>query len=270
MTAEMEGRVVLVTGATDGLGRGLARALVRAGADVLVHGRDPERIAATVQELGAGSQVRAYRADFASLAEVRGLAREVLEREPRLHVLVNNAGIGASVPGGRVRLESADGIELRFAINYLAGWLLTRELLDRLRDSQPARIVNVSSAGQVALDFADLMLERGYDGVRAYCQSKLAQILFTVDLAERLRGEQITVNALHPATYMPTKIVTAAPRSELREGVEATMRLIADPALAQVSGRYFWGLDEAEPDPQAFDPAARARLREVSEELAGA
>ena len=267
MTGDLSGRVVLVTGATDGLGRGLAAALRRQGAEVLVHGRDPERIAATVGDLGGGPHVRSYRADFSSLDEVRGLAQEVLACEPRLHVLVNNAGIGASVPGGRARLESADGLELRFAVNYLAGYLLTRELLGRLRDSAPARIVNVSSAGQMALDFADLMLERDYSGVRAYCQSKLAQILFTIDLAERLRGEQITVNALHPATYMPTKIVTAAPRSELREGVEATLRLIADPALDGVSGRWFWGLDETDPDPQAFDPAARERLRAVSEEL---
>jgi NAD(P)-dependent dehydrogenase (short-subunit alcohol dehydrogenase family) len=262
----MDGRVALVTGATDGLGRALAGELADAGWTVLVHGRDPERIDAAVGELAqTAADVRAYRADLSSLDEVRRLAGEVLDREQRLDVLVSNAGIGT---GDGRREESADGYELRFAVNYLAGFLLTERLLPLLRASAPARIVNVSSAGQQAIDFDDVMLERDYGGVRAYCQSKLAQILSTYDLAERLDGSGVTATALHPATYMPTKMVRS-PISTLEEGVEATLRLVADPELDGVSGRYFNGLREARPDPQAEDPEARRRLRELSERLTG-
>jgi NAD(P)-dependent dehydrogenase (short-subunit alcohol dehydrogenase family) len=269
----MTGRTVLVTGATDGLGRALARALVEAGATVLVHGRSAERIAAGVDELrraaGGDDRVRSYRADFASLAEVRDMADELRAAEPRLHVLVNNAGIGTNVPGGGERMESEDGYELRFAVNYLAGHLLTEQLLGLLTQSAPARVVNVSSAGQMPLDFDDLMLERSYDGVRAYCQSKLAQIMQAIDLSERFEPERLTANALHPATYMPTKIVPS-PMSTLEEGVDATLRLVTDDSLGRVSGRYFDGEREAAAHPQAYDPGARARLRAISEELTGA
>jgi NAD(P)-dependent dehydrogenase (short-subunit alcohol dehydrogenase family) len=255
--------VVMVTGATDGLGRGLARALDAAGATVLVHGRSEERIAETLSELS--ERARGYRADLSSLAEVRRLADEVLAAEPRLDVLVNNAGIGTTVPGGGERQESADGYELRFAVNYLSGYLLTRRLLDLLRRSAPSRVVNVSSAGQAAIDFDDVMLERGYSGVQAYCQSKLAQILFTFDLAEERDGDGVTATCLHPATYMPTKIVPS-PISSLEEGVDATMRLITGPP-EEVGGRYFNGTREARADAQAYDPGARQRLRELSDEL---
>ncbi len=252
---------ILVTGATDGLGRALARELVARDHDVLVHGRSLQRIDETVAELGS-PRVRAYRADLSSLAEVRELARAVREREERLDVLVNNAGLGAHGP----REESADGLELRFAVNYLAGYLLTRELLDLLRASAPARIVNVASAGQQALDFSDLQLERDYSGVRAYCQSKLAQILFTVDLAGELEGSGVSVTALHPATYMPTKMVPS-PISTLQEGVDATLRLVDSADVEGVSGVYFNGQSEARADPQAYDADARRALREASDAL---
>jgi NAD(P)-dependent dehydrogenase (short-subunit alcohol dehydrogenase family) len=138
--------------------------------------------------------------------------------------------------------------------------------------SAPARIVNVASAGQMAIDFDDVMLEDGYDGVRAYCQSKLAQVMHAFDLAEELAGTGVTATALHPATYMPTKMVTAAgvtPASTLEEGLEATWRLAADPALEGVTGAYFNGTSEAGADPQAYDADARRRLRELSERLVG-
>jgi NAD(P)-dependent dehydrogenase (short-subunit alcohol dehydrogenase family) len=262
-----DGKVVLITGATDGLGRALAGAAVSAGATVLVHGRSDERIAETLAEIGAGDRVRAYRADLASLEDVRRLADEVLAAEPRLDVLVNNAGIGSDVPGGGARMESADGHELRFAVNYLSGYLLTRRLLDLLRRSAPSRIVDVSSAGQMALDFDDVMLRHDYDGVRAYSQSKLAQILFTFDLAEELEGSGVTATCLHPATYMPTKIV-ASPISSIDDGVDATMHLVTAPP-DEIAGRYFSGRREARADAQAYDAGARARLRELSEELTG-
>jgi NAD(P)-dependent dehydrogenase (short-subunit alcohol dehydrogenase family) len=255
--------VVLVTGATDGLGRALARSLAESGHTVLVHGRSDERIADTLAEIGGDA--RAYRADLSSLAEVDGLADEVLAAEPQLSALVNNAGIGSDVPGDGARQESEDGYELRFAVNYLAGYRLTRRLLDRLRENAPARIVNVSSAGQTAIDFDDVMLERGYSGVRAYCQSKLAQILFTFDLDEELRGSGVIATCLHPSTYMPTKIVHS-PTSTIADGVEATMRLLTAPA-DEVAGRYFNALREARADPQAYDAEARENLRALSEEL---
>jgi NAD(P)-dependent dehydrogenase (short-subunit alcohol dehydrogenase family) len=263
------GEVILVTGATDGLGRGVAGELARRGARVLVHGRDPGRVEATSAELGdraAGS----YEADFASLGEVRAMAERVLADHERLDVVVNNAGIGSTLPGEGARLESRDGYELRFAVNYLAGFLLTGLLEPLLTGSPASRVVNVSSAGQMPIDFDDVMLERGYNGTRAYCQSKLAQVMHTFDLAERLADRGVTANCLHPATYMPTKIVlhargTAA--SSLEEGVRATTRLVVDPELERTTGRYFDGLREARADAQAYDLDARRCLRELSEQL---
>ncbi|HEX6527971.1 MAG TPA: SDR family NAD(P)-dependent oxidoreductase [Streptosporangiaceae bacterium] len=265
----MEDRVVLVTGATDGLGRALAAELAAQGMTVLVHGRDPGRIAETVTEVEAASKdgaVRSYQADFADLGQVRALASRITEREPRLDVLVNNAGIGTDVPGGGARQESADGHELRFAVNYLAGFALTRLLLPLLERSAPSRIVNVSSVGQQAIDFGDVMLTSGYSGMRAYRQSKLAQVMFTIDLAPRLDGTGVTVNALHPATFMPTKIVPS-PISTIAEGVEATMHLVTGEDTG--TGRYYNGLREDRADAQAYDADARRRLRELSEKLTG-
>jgi len=259
---DLDGKVVLITGATDGLGRALAREVLDAGATVLVHGRSAERIADTVAGLDGGDRVRSHRADLASLAEVRALAAALLDAEPRVDVLVNNAGIGARTGRVEERELSADGYELRFAVNHLAGFALTQRLLPIVTE----RIVNVSSLGQQAIDFDDVMLEHGYSGSRAYCQSKLAQILYTFELAPRV---DVTVNALHPATYMPTKMVHA-PISTLEEGVEATLRLVADPALAGVTGRFFDGLREAVPDAQAADAQARRRLWALSEELTAA
>jgi NAD(P)-dependent dehydrogenase (short-subunit alcohol dehydrogenase family) len=266
---DLTGKTVLITGATDGLGRGLAAEAAGAGATVLIHGRDPQRLRATeaqLRDLADAGRLRCYRADFAELAQVRRMAQEINAVEPRLDVLVNNAGIGDDDPGGGRRVLSADGHELRFQVNYLAGYLLTCELLALLRASAPARIVNVSSGGQSALDFDDLMLEYGYSGMRAYCQSKLAQILHAFDLAERLAGTGVTATCLHPATYMPTKMVRR-PTSTLQEGVDATLRLVADPALADVSGEFFNGTQRWDADPQAYDPRARRRLRELSDAL---
>jgi NAD(P)-dependent dehydrogenase (short-subunit alcohol dehydrogenase family) len=194
----------------------------------------------------------------------------VLEREPHLDALVANAGIGVTLPGDGERMESRDGHELRFAVNYLAHFALTRRLLPLLTDSAPARIVNVSSAGQAPIDFDDVMLERDYDGTRAYCQSKLAQVMLTFDLAEELGQVGVSANCLHPATYMPTKMVTHAgisPASSLEEGTRATLRLVVDRELEGVSGRYFSGEREARAHPQAYDGDARRRLHELSERL---
>jgi NAD(P)-dependent dehydrogenase (short-subunit alcohol dehydrogenase family) len=273
--AELDGKVVLLTGATDGLGRALAAELARAGATVLVHGRDPQRIADTVREVteaagdAGGDRVRSYQADLAGIAGVRALAEQVIASEPRLDVLVNNAGVGATVPGDGVRQESADGYELRFAVNYLAGYELTRLLLPLLRQSAPSRIVNVASIGQQAIDFDDVMLTKDYDGMRAYRQSKLAQVMFTFDLAAELDPAEVTVNALHPATFMPTKIVTGVRLSTIADGVEAVRRLVAAPVSETGTGRYFDRLDESRANDQAYDADARRRLRELSAKLTG-
>jgi len=269
-------QVILVTGATDGLGRAVATELAERGATLLLHGRDETRLAGTFERIRAETQnekLRTYRADFSSLDEVGGMAERIVGDQDRIDVLVNNAGIGTALPGDGERMESRDGHELRFAVNYLAHFLLTRRLVSLIISSAPARIVNVSSAGQAPIDFDDVMLERAYDGVQAYCQSKLAQVMLTFDLAEELRDESVTVNCLHPATYMPTKIVLHARGSAistLEQGGEATLRLAADAELDGVTGRYFNGQNEARAHPQAYDPDARRRLRELSERLAGA
>ena len=266
---DLDGKVILLTGATDGMGRALASDLAREGATVLVHGRDPGRIAATVAEVaaaGGSGHVRSYQADFASLAQVKAMAEEIAKSEPRLDVLVNNAGIGINEPGGGARQESEDGIELRFAVNYLAGYALTRALLPLITASAPSRIVNVASVGQQAIDFDDVMLTAGYDGMRAYRQSKLAQIMDAFGLAEELASAGVTVNALHPATFMPTKVSPAKPLSTIAQGVAATLRLIKEETG---TGRYFNGLAESRADDQAYDPDARTRLRTLSQELTG-
>jgi NAD(P)-dependent dehydrogenase (short-subunit alcohol dehydrogenase family) len=263
-------QTVLVTGATDGLGKAVATELARLGATVLVHGRDDSRGQATLTEIAQATgndRLRWYRADLGDLDQVRRLAAAVAADAPQLNTLISNAGIGGEYPVGG-RQESADGIELRFAVNYLAGFLLIRLLLPTLQASAPARIVQVSSAGQAPIDFDDVMLTRSYSSGQAYCQSKLAQIMFTFDLAEKLAGTGVTATALHPATYMPTKMV-ATPISTLKSGADATVRLVLDRALDGVSGRYYNGQRQARPHRQAYDPAARARLRTLSEQLTG-
>jgi NAD(P)-dependent dehydrogenase (short-subunit alcohol dehydrogenase family) len=251
-------QAILVTGSTDGLGRRVAAELAGRGATVLVHGRDPQKTAAVAREIGSD---RFVVADFASLDEVRRTAGEI----DSLDTLVNNAGLIV-----RERRESADGYELTFAVNYLAHFLLTALLLPKLRE--PARIVNVASIGQAPVALDDLMLERGYDAYRAYAQSKLAQILFTFELAERLRDRETTVNALHPATLMDTKMVRKTfgrTRASVEEGAGAVLRLVSDPELDGVTGRYFDGTRESSAHEQAYDTEARRRLWELSEELTG-
>jgi NAD(P)-dependent dehydrogenase (short-subunit alcohol dehydrogenase family) len=264
------GATILVTGATDGLGKRVALELAKRDATVLLHGRDLERGEAALDEIRreTGSEkLSLYLANFSSLGAVRELAEQVLAENERLDVLINNAGVIA-----RERRQSDNGYELTFAVNHLAPFLLTNLLTPLMRDSVPARIVNVASAGQSPVDFRDVMLERNYDAMRAYTQSKLALIMFSFDLAKRLSGTGVTVNALHPASLMDTKMVQETfgyTMSTVQEGTDATIRLAVSPELEEVTGRYFDGQREARADQQAYDEEARMRLWSLSEELCG-
>ncbi|MEQ9043216.1 MAG: SDR family NAD(P)-dependent oxidoreductase [Sneathiellaceae bacterium] len=275
--SDLTGRTALVTGATDGVGRPLALALARAGADVLVHGRDRARAEALLLEIAAaGGRAAFYPADLGELAQVRRLADLVARDHDRLDILVSNAGIGRGAPGTG-REISADGHELRFAVNYLAGFLLTRLLLPLLRAGAASgpgmsRIVNTASLAQERLDFDDVMLTRDYSGGRAYSQSKLAQIVSTMDMAPELAPDGITVTCLHPATLMDTTMVRLAGRpvqSSVTEGMAALLHLAAGEDVEGRTGLYFNGLEEAKADAQAYDPAAQAKLRALSFRLCG-
>jgi len=265
-------RIALVTGATDGMGRAIARDLAARGWVVIAHGRNQERLDSLVRDVSNSATLVPYLADFASLTEVHAFANEVAADFPRIDVLLNNAGVGSGADR-TMREESRDGYELRLAVNYLAPFALTNHLLPTLRDSASARIVNVASVGQQPFDFDDPMLTRGYEGTVAYSRSKLALIAFTFELAERMRRggiDNITANALHPASLMPTTMVMEGwghSLSTLEEGVEATLRLIEASDVEGTSGRYYDGLREARAKPQAYDAAARRTLWDLSESL---
>jgi NAD(P)-dependent dehydrogenase (short-subunit alcohol dehydrogenase family) len=268
----MNGKTILITGSTDGVGRRVAEKLATTGATVLVHGRHKVRAEDLVSRIrDTGGKAAFYLADFSSLDEVGALADAIERDHDRLDILINNAGIGTSGGDGG-RQMSRDGHELRFAVNYLAGFLLTRRLLPLLRASSPARIVNVSSAGQQPIDFSDVMLTRGYSGVRAYCQSKLAQIMFTFDLAEELASSGVTINCLHPATYMDTTMVRLSgvtPISTVDQGADAILNLATGNDPHGRTGLYFDGLRPARANAQAYDATARHNLRTLSQSLSG-
>lgn len=272
-TVDMRGRTALVTGSTSGLGEVVARRLGAMGATVIVHGLNEQRgreIAAEITAKGPGRAV--YEAgDLASLEQVRSLARRIRAAHPRLHLLVNNAGIGGA--SNDVRRESADGHELVFQVNYLSHFLLTRELVPVLEAAAPARIVNVASIGQRPVNFDDVMMRNGYQTTAAYSQSKLAQIMFTITLAGMLDPAKVTVNSLHPATFMNTPMVLDAgrqPMSSVEDGANAVMQLAVGTALAGRTGLYFNQMNEARANQQAYDAAARQRLWDLSVELTAA
>lgn len=263
-----DARVALVTGSTSGLGREVAYDLAADGWHVIVHGRNVERGQAVVDSiaaLGVGS-AEFHAADFAELAQVRELAAIVRDRHDHLDLLVSNAGIWRPAEEGR--LVSEDGHEMHFQVNYLAGYLLVEELLDLMEAGAPSRIVKVSSVAQAPIDFDDVMLESDYTDFHAYSQSKLAQIFYTIDLAERLEGTGVLAVSVHPATIMDTGMVRdrgMTPRAPVEEGVEAVLNVaLADGIEA---GAYYRGLELQTPHAQALDEAARDSLRELSERL---
>lgn len=280
--SSMKGKTCLVTGATSGIGEVAARELARLGARVVVVGRSPERCAATLDRIrsGAGSTaLESMVADLSSQAEVRRLADEVRGRLDRLDVLINNAG-GMFLK----RQESVDGIELTLALNHLSYFLLTRELLPLLQAGAPARIVNVASGAHrgASIDFGDLQGRRKYSGWRAYQQSKLANILFTNELARRLAGTGVTANSLHPGFvrtrffadftgWMGLLFKSVAPFGAIspEEGAKTTIYLATSPEVEGVTGRYFAKCRPVQPSRRAQDQEVAARLWQTSEEMTG-
>ncbi len=269
-------KIILVTGATDGLGKEVASYFAEQQATVLLHGRNMDKGEAARLELmeKTGNQnLRYFNADFASLSDVREMADQILADHQQIDVLINNAGIGVRTLEAK-REVSSEGHELRFAVNYLSHVLLTFRLLPLLKRAAPSRIINVASAGQQSIDFGDVMLENDYDDWHAYQQSKLAQVMFTIDMARELKGSGVTVNCIHPATLMNTKLVYDSPffdipASTVEEGAKAVEYLAISPALEGVTGKYFDGKKVAEPNPQAHNRDARRRLWELSMKLIG-
>ncbi|MFI8230410.1 SDR family NAD(P)-dependent oxidoreductase [Streptomyces sp. NPDC085900] len=257
---------ILITGATSGLGRYVAFELVRSGHVVLAHGRDAGRTERLVEELRTEGDAEGFVADLASLAQVRELGAHVGDAHPDLDVLINNAGVGAGAPGAGREL-SADGHELRLAVNYLAPVVLTRALLPVLRANTPARIVNVGSVGQEPLDFDDVEFRRGYDGFAAYRRAKFALAAHTFALAEELADTGVAVNVLHPATFMDTAMV--------REGGVTPWNTVADGAPGVLAlatkdlgtGGYFDGTSRSRAHELTYDGQVRRRLSAVTDQL---
>ena len=277
----MSGRTVLVTGGTGGIGKATALGLARMGAHLAITGRDRGRAEGAAREIGAagGGQVDVYVADLSSQAEVRRLAGEVLQRLPRVDVLVNNAG-----GYWNTRHVTADGLEHTFALNHLAPFLLTCLLLGRLEQSAPARVVTVSSNAQAMgrIDFGDLQGERSYSGARAYNQSKLANVLFTYELARRLPGTSVTANVLHPGVARTAfgaedpgrvqRLFVPVMRPFMKspaQGAATSIQVASDPGLDQVTGRYFAGGKPRKSARRSYDEAVAARLWQVSADLTG-
>ena len=279
-TPDLNGKICLITGATAGIGEVTARRLAGMGAAVTIVGRSSERAAATVARIKAatGATVEILIADLSSQADIHRLANEFLARYNRLDVLVNNAGAVFNR-----RLESVDGIEMTWALNHMSYFLLTNLLLGALRAAAPSRIINVASDAHSGeqINFDDPQFKANYNGWRAYGQSKLANILFTVELARRLDGTGVTANALHPGFVasnfgknngglfgiligLAQRVAAISPEA----GAETTVYLASTPEVAGVSGQYFDKCRAVEPSAAGQDRAAAARLWEISEALA--
>jgi NAD(P)-dependent dehydrogenase (short-subunit alcohol dehydrogenase family) len=274
----MAGRICVVTGATRGIGRASAAGLGRLGATVVLIARRREDGERTSREIADHSTVppAVVTADLASQASIREAAAELRRLYPHLHVLVNNAGLIT-----RRRELTVDGLELQFAVNHLAYFLLTNLLLDQLKAGAPSRIINVSSGAHsgARLDFDDLQGERGYDGNRAYSRTKLANILFTYELARRLQGTGVTANCLHPgvigtqllADYMGIPIAGRALARTFgaspEKGAETIIYLATSPDVETVTGKYFEAKRERRSSRESYDEAAARRLWDVSESL---
>jgi retinol dehydrogenase 14 len=277
----LTGRTVLVTGATSGIGKATAAGLAAMGAHVAVTGRDPQRTETAAREAreAGGGPVDAFVADLSAQAEVHRLADEVHQRLPRLHVLINNVG-----GYWHTRHVTADGLEHTLALNHLAPFLLTNLLLDRLTESSPARVITVASHAHTSgqIDFDDLQGERTYSGARAYNQSKLANVLFTYELARRLQGTSVTTNALHPGVVRTAfgaedpgraqRLAVPLMRPFMKSpnaGAATSVHLASAAELEGVTGEYFANSKPRRSSERSYDASAAARLWRVSGDLVG-
>jgi len=271
---DLSKQVILITGSTDGLGKAVAIEFAKKGATVLLQGRNPEKghaVLNEIQEITENEKLSYYNADFSSLKEVQVLADEVLDKNSKLDMLINNAGIGGDEQKNTREL-SKEGFELRFTVNYLAPFLLTMRLLPLLKKCAPSQIVNVSSGAQEAIDFDDVMLEKNYNGSRAYAQSKLALVMFTFSLAQELKNTQVNVNCLHPASMMDTKLVRkegGEPRTSVKEGVDTIVYVATSPDTEHITGIYFDHHKPTKAEPQVYASKARDKLYELSLKLTG-
>ena len=276
----MKGKTCVVTGANSGMGFVVARELARMGANVVLVCRSQSKgdlASSEIRRVTGNESVELMIADLASLESVRKFARDFKQSHQKLHVLVNNAGL---ILGKRTL--TPDGLEATFEVNYLSHFLLTHLLLDVLKASAPSRIVNISSDAHTSghMNFDDLQCERGYGGWKSYCQSKLAQILFTYELAERLKGTGVTVNCLHPgavrtnwgdeAGTLGIGIRLARPfMLSPDKGAETALYVSTSPDLEGVSGKYFAKKREAQSSKESYDEEERRKLWDISMKLSG-
>jgi len=278
----MAGKVVLITGGTGGIGKATAIGLATFGARVAITGRDlgrAELAAADIRTASGNSAIDAFAADLSSQSEVRRLASEVLDAYPRLDVLVNNVG-----GFWAHRHATADGLERTFALNHLAAFLLTNLLLDRLKSSAPSRVVTVSSGAHARgrIDFDDLQGARNYSGQRAYSQSKLANIMFTNELARRVAGSGVTANAVHPGVVRTSfgaedqawffTLMSGVIRPFLKtpaQGAETPIYLASSPAVGGANGQFFINRKPKTASKTAYDTEVSARLWKISADLVG-
>lgn len=277
----MKGKVVLITGATDGIGREAAKELAMQGAKVVVVGRNRSRAEETVKQLDAHSHDHGadyLLADLAKISEVKRLAGEFLSKYSRLDVLINNAGAGFLK-----RTVTDEGIESTFALNHLAYFTLTNLLLDRIKAFFPSRIINVSSGAHLSgrISFDDIGLERRYFVLKAYRQSKLANVMFTYELARRLQGSGVTVNCLHPGlvkTGIFKKVWVVGPLVDayirrraisVAQGAETIIYLASSPEVEGVTGKYFYKCKARDSSPLSYDLEGQKRLWDLSASMAG-
>jgi retinol dehydrogenase 14 len=281
VSGPMIGKTVLITGATSGIGRATALGLAKMGADLAIIGRDRVRTEDAAQEIRAsgGGRVDLFIADLSSQSEVRKLAEELLQSLARIHVLINNVGGYFDT-----RHVTVDGLERTFALNHLAPFLLTNLLLEKLNQSASARVVTVSSNAQATgrIDYSDLQGERSYSGARAYSQSKLANVLFSYELARRLKDTSVTANALHPGV-VSTSFGAEDPATVQRifipflrpfmkspaQGAATSIHVASAPELEQVTGRYFANNHPKKSSGPSYDQATAARLWQLSDDLVG-
>ncbi len=265
-------RVAVITGATDGMGRVVAPRLAEGGYHVVVHGRSAERGGEVVDEIRkAGGSAEFMAANLASLADIRRFAAELKEKFPKIHLFVNNAGIGTG-PEDAPREVSDDGLERRFAVNYLSVYLLTKLVRDSVIAAAPSRIVNVASDGQQPIDFSNVQLEHDYSGEAAYCRSKVAEIMFTLDLSEELKDKGVTVNTMHPSSFMDTTMVRQMKHAVVESidvGAGHLIDLALNPKFDGVTGRYLNRGVDMPANAQCYDAGARKKLRDLSVELTG-